>query len=45
MQAERGCQLELQKQKISGTAEFRKWAVRNHPDKGGKLRVFQKVSG
>lgn len=45
MQAEKACRVELRKRNIGGTAEFRKWAVKNHPDKGGKLKVFQKVSG
>ena len=38
------CKTTLQNEKIDNRKDFLKWAVKNHPDKGGALDKFEKVS-
>jgi len=39
------CKELLKKEGINNTSDFRKWALKNHPDKGGSVKKFQEVSG
>jgi hypothetical protein len=36
---------ELASMGIKSNADFKKWSLRNHPDKGGDVSKYQKVSG
>ena len=38
------CKLELQDEDIKTRREFRLWALSNHPDRGGNLEIFQRIS-
>ena len=38
------CKDILVKKKITNLKDFNKWGLKNHPDKGGELPVFQEVS-
>lgn len=38
------CDAILSKASISSRKEFLRWALRNHPDKGGNTEIFQRVS-
>jgi hypothetical protein len=42
--AEKSCEERLQELGITSRKDFTRWAVRNHPDKGGVTKVFQEIS-
>ena len=38
------CVLDMCKEKINNKSDFRKWALKNHPDKGGNAKLFKKIN-
>lgn len=38
------CQQDMCKENIKNRSDFRKWAIKNHPDKGGNQNVFKKIN-
>jgi hypothetical protein len=38
------CKQRLEQEGIQTRSDFRRWAARNHPDKGGDARRFQEIS-